>query len=74
MVDHCSKKHNSENILLVTHMDPIKSMVSTVLQSIPESLYELIIRNASLTILKKDQSNLALIAVNSMCSERYSQE
>ena len=74
MVDHCSQKYSNENILLVTHMDPIKSMVSTVLQSRPESLYELIIRNASLTILKKEQSNLSLVAINSMCSERYPQE
>jgi 2,3-bisphosphoglycerate-dependent phosphoglycerate mutase len=74
MISHCSRKYNSENILLVTHMDPIKSMISTVLQSRPESLYELIIRNASLTILKKEQSNLSLVAINSMCSERYPQE
>ncbi|MGI0073252.1 MAG: histidine phosphatase family protein [Nitrosotalea sp.] len=74
MIDHCSRKYNSENILLVTHMDPIKSMISTVLQSRPESLYELIIRNASLTILKKEQSNLSLVAINSMYSERYLQE
>ena len=74
MVDHCSRKHNGENILFVTHMDPIKSMISTVLQLRPESLYELIIRNASLTILKNEQSTLSMIAINSMCSERYSQE
>ena len=74
MIDHCSRKYNSENILLVTHMDPIKSMVSTVLHSRPESLYELIIRNASLTILKKEQSNLSLVAINSMSSDRYPQE
>ncbi len=74
VVDHCSAKHKDENILLVTHMDPIKSMLSTVLQLKPESLYELIIRNASLTILKKEQSNLSLVAINSMSSERYPQE
>ena len=74
MVWYCIKKHNDETILLVTHMDPIKSILSTVLQLKSESLYELIIRNASLTILKNEQSNLSLVAINSMCSERYSQE
>ncbi len=74
MVNHCSRKHNGENILFVTHMDPIKSILSTVLQLKSESLYELIIRNASLTILKNEQSNLSVVAINSMCSERYSQE
>jgi probable phosphoglycerate mutase len=74
MVDHCSKKHNEETILLVTHMDPIKSIISTILQPKPESLYEMIIRNASLTILKNEQSSFSMIAINSMNSERYPQE
>ena len=74
MVDHCSKKHHEETILLVTHMDPIKSIISTILQPKPESLYEMIIRNASLTILKNEQSSFSMVAINSMNSERYPQE
>ena len=74
MVDHCSKKHNEETILLVTHMDPIKSIISTILQPRPESLYDMIIRNASLTILKNEQSIFSMVAINSMNSERYQQE
>ncbi len=74
MVDHCTKKHNEETILLVTHMDPIKSIISTILQPSPESLYEMIIRNASLTILKNEQSIFSMVAINSMNSERYQQE
>ena len=71
MVNYCSQKHENENILLVTHMDPIKAMVSTVLQLKPESLYELIIRNASLTIVKKEQTNFSMVAINSMSPDRY---
>jgi probable phosphoglycerate mutase len=71
MVNYCSQKHDNENILLVTHMDPIKAMLSTVLQLKPESLYELIIRNASLTIIKKEQSNFSIVAINSMSPDRY---
>lgn len=74
LVDHCSRKHNEETILLVTHMDPIKSIISTILQPRPESLYEMIIRNASLTILKNEQSIFSMVAINSMNSERYQQE
>ena len=74
MVDNCSRKHGEETILLVTHMDPIKSIISTVLQPRPESLYEMIIRNASLTILKNEQSSFSMVAINSMNSERYQQE
>lgn len=71
MVNYCSQKHDSENILLVTHMDPIKAMISTVLQLKPESLYELVIRNVSLTIVKKEQSNFSMVAINSMSPDRY---
>lgn len=74
LVEHCSKKYNDENILFVTHMDPIKSMLSTVMQLKPESLYELIIRNASLTMFKKEQSSLSIISINSMSPERYQKE
>lgn len=73
MVNDCSKKHEGQNILLVTHMDPIKAMISTVLQPKPESLYELVIRNASLTIVKKEQNNYSLTAMNSMPGEQYDQ-
>lgn len=74
IVEHCSKLHDGGDVLFVTHMDPIKSMLSTVLQLRPESLYELIIRNASLTMFKKEQGNLSVLSVNSMCPERYLQE
>ena len=71
MINYCSQKHDNENILLVTHMDPIKAMISTILQLKPESLYELIIRNASLTIVKKERSNFSMVAINSMSPDRY---
>ena len=74
IVNHCSNEHQGQNVLLVTHMDPIKAMLSTILHLKPESLYELIIRNASLTILKKEQNNYSLAAINSMDIERYVQD
>ena len=74
IVNYCSKEHKGQNVLLVTHMDPIKAMLSTILHLKPESLYELIIRNASLTILKKEQNNYSLAALNSMDIERYIQD
>lgn len=74
LAEQCIKKHKEEDILFVTHMDPIKSMLATVMQLKPESLYELIIRNASLTMFKREQGNLSIISINSMCPERYLQE
>ena len=50
MVDFVVKNHKNENVVLVTHMDPIKAMIGRVLNLKPEILFELIIANASLNL------------------------
>ena len=71
MVDVVIEKHHNENIVLVTHMDPIKAILSIVLNLRPENLFELIIANASLTIVKHYDGKFSLTAINAMDSERY---
>jgi len=73
MVDHVLKKHNNENVILVTHMDPIKSMLAKVMNLVPETLFELIIANASLTIVKEQDKIFSLSAINAMNVDRYYQ-
>ena len=73
MVDHVLKKHNNENVILVTHMDPIKSMLAKVMNLVPKTLFELIIANASLTIIKEQDKVFSLSAINAMNVDRYSQ-
>jgi len=73
MVDHVLKKHKNENVILVTHMDPIKSMLSTVMDLKPKALFELIIANASLTIVKEQDKKFSLSAINAMNIDRYYQ-
>ena len=73
MVDHIVKKHKNENVILVTHMDPIKSMLSTVMDLKPKALFELIIANASLTIIKEQDKKFSLSAINAMDIDRYYQ-
>ena len=73
MVDHVLKKHNNENVILVTHMDPIKSMLAKVMNLVPKTLFELIIANASLTIIKEQDKIFSLSAINAMNVDRYSQ-
>jgi len=73
MVDHVLKKHKNENVILVTHMDPIKSMLAKVMNLLPETLFELIIANASLTIIKEQDKKFSLSAVNAMNIDRYYQ-
>ena len=73
LVDHVLKKHNNENVILVTHMDPIKSMLAKVMNLLPETLFELIIANASLTIVKEQDKKFSLSAINAMDIDRYHQ-
>jgi probable phosphoglycerate mutase len=71
IVDHVLKEHNDENVLLVTHMDPIKAMISTIMNLDANSMFELIIENASLTIFKEHQGKLSVSAINVMDAERF---
>ena len=73
MVDDVLKKHNNENVILVTHMDPIKSMLATVMDLKPKILFELIIANASLTIITEQDKKFSLSAINAMNVDRYYQ-
>jgi len=73
MVTHVVKKHKNENVILVTHMDPIKSMLSIVMDLKPKTLFELIIANASLTIIKEHENKFSLSAINAMDVDRYYQ-
>ena len=73
MVTDVVKKHKNENVILVTHMDPIKSMLSTVMDLKPKTLFELIIANASLTIIKEHENKFSLSAINAMNIDRYYQ-
>jgi probable phosphoglycerate mutase len=73
MVTHVVKKHKNENVILVTHMDPIKSMLSIVMDLKPKTLFELIIANASLTIIKEHENKFSLSAINAMNIDRYYQ-
>ena len=71
IVDFIKNEHKGENVVLVTHMDPIKAMIGKVLSLKPEILFQLIIANASLNIFKYDDQNLYLSSINSMNSSRF---
>jgi len=73
MIEYVLKKHNNENVILVTHMDPIKSILAKVMNLLPETLFELIIANASLTIIKEQDKKFSLSAINAMSIDRYYQ-
>jgi probable phosphoglycerate mutase len=71
MVNFVLDNHKDENVVLITHMDPIKAMIGKVLNLKPEILFELIIANASLNIFKSHDQKFHLTAINVMSSERF---
>ena len=70
MVDFVVNNHKNENVVLVTHMDPIKAMIGNVLSLKPEILFELIIANASLNIFKNHDQKFYVAGINVMPSAR----
>ena len=73
MVNHVVEKHKNENVILVTHMDPIKSILAMVMDLKPKTLFELIIANASITVIKEYDKKFSLSAINAMDIDRYDQ-
>lgn len=71
LLDDALKKHEDSNVLMVTHLDPIKAALATLLELKPEALYRWHIRNASLTVLKHESRIYSLSGVNVMAIHRY---
>lgn len=65
------QKHEESNVLMVTHLDPIKAALATLLDLGPQSLQKWNIRNASLTILKHENKIYSISGVNIMVMYRY---
>ncbi|KAF6245452.1 histidine phosphatase family protein [Nitrosopumilus sp. b2] len=73
IVDHVVEKHPDENVVLVTHMDPIKAMLSTVVDLSPTNLFELIIANASLNLFRENKRKFSISGLNVMHPTRFDQ-
>jgi 2,3-bisphosphoglycerate-dependent phosphoglycerate mutase len=74
LLDEALQKYEDSNILMVTHLDPIKAALAALLDLKPEALYRWHIRNASLTILKHESKVYSLSGVNVMAMHRYPNE
>ena len=73
IVEHVLEKHPNENVVLVTHMDPIKAMLSSIFELTPTALFELIIANASLNIFREKDRKFSLSGLNVMHPSRFDQ-
>ena len=65
------EKHEGENILLISHLDPIKAAISLAMNIKPSSVYSVQVPNASINVLKNYQDNLSLCGLNILNMERY---
>ncbi|QUC64366.1 histidine phosphatase family protein [Nitrosopumilus sp. K4] len=74
IVDDVLENHPDENVVLVTHMDPIKAMLATIVDLSPKNLYELIIANASLNIFREYQRMFSVSGLNVMHPSRFDQD
>lgn len=74
MLDYVAEKHPDKNVLLVTHLDPIKSVISQIMNLKPEVVFKMAIKNASLTILKHSSKDYTLSAYNIVDVSRYTLE
>jgi len=72
MVQEVIEKHPDENVVLVTHAEPIKAMLATILRASPSSLYELRIETGSLTVFKESGGTISLAALNLMDAHSFS--
>lgn len=70
MVRFVLERHSGENVVLVTHMDPIKAMLSTVLAIRSRDMYNLVIANGSLNIFLEGGGRFSLGGLNVMESSR----
>ena len=73
IVGEVIEKHPDENVVLVTHMDPIKAMLSTIVDLSPTNLFELIIANASLNLFREKDRKFSLSGINVMHPSRFDQ-
>ncbi|MCV0411945.1 histidine phosphatase family protein [Nitrosarchaeum sp.] len=74
IVDHVIEKHPDQNVVLVTHMDPIKAMLATVVDLSPTNLFELIIANASLNIFREYNRKFSISGINVMDPSRFNHD
>jgi probable phosphoglycerate mutase len=74
LLEDLLEKHKNSNVLMVTHLDPIKAALATLLDLSQEALHRWNIRNASLTILKHESNTYTVSGVNVMLMYRYPEE
>lgn len=73
MASDAAKSYPDQNVVLVTHMDPIKAMLSIAWNLSSEILLEMIIANGSLNVFREDHDRLLVSGFNVVDPPRFAQ-
>jgi probable phosphoglycerate mutase len=71
LLKEITTKHKNENVLLVSHLDPIKAAISLIMNLKPSSVYNIQVPNASLNIFKNVNNIVSLCGINIMDIRRF---
>lgn len=74
LINEMIRKHENENILFISHLDPIKAAISLAMNIKPSSVYNVQVPNASINVLKNYDNNLSLCGMNILSMKRYISE
>lgn len=74
LINEMIRKHENENILFISHLDPIKAAISLAMNIKPSSVYNVQVPNASINVLKNYDNNLSLCGMNILNMKRYISE
>lgn len=74
LINEMIRKHKNENVLFVSHLDPIKAAISLAMNIKPSSVYSVQVPNASINVLKNYDNDLALCGMNILNMKRYVSE
>lgn len=74
LINEMMRKHENENILFISHLDPIKAAISLAMNIKPSSVYSVQVPNASINVLKNYDNKLSLCGMNILNMKRYLSE
>lgn len=74
LINEMIRKHENENILFISHLDPIKAAISLAMNIKPSSVYSVQVPNASINVLKNYDDKLSLCGMNILNMKRYLSE
>jgi probable phosphoglycerate mutase len=74
LINEMIRKHENENILFISHLDPIKAAISLAMNIKPSSVYSVQVPNASINVLKNYYNKLSLCGMNILNMKRYLSE